>query len=91
MSGIVRWEDPPPQSRHRRPRQFNSAAVAEELRGRPNQWAVVAVNPASVGVASGISGARWRPFRPAGSFEAAHRTAENGDRLVYARYIWRSS
>lgn len=89
MTGVIRWEDPPAAARHRADAEFNGAEVAAELRQRPCEWGLVAINPRSVGLASGISSGRWHAFRPSGSFEAVHRTSPEGDRLIYARFIWR--
>lgn len=85
MSGVVRWEDPPP---HGNRSQWQP--VAEALRERPGEWALIAE-----GLKSGSAGAmsnaikvgRFSCWRPAGTFES--RTSARGDGLtdLYARYV----
>lgn len=84
MSGIV-WAEPP-LGRHTR--AFNYGAVADELRRRPKEWAIVRVMPnsgRSSVVASEINRGRIAAL-PAGDFEAMARNVD-GEYRVYARYV----
>src|SRR5690349_20284852 len=88
MTGIVRWEDLPPDGRHtRRISVCDHAAVAEELREHPGRWALVlAGGAANTAFASLIRSGGLPAYRPAGSFQAAFRTVADEQR-VYARFV----
>lgn len=82
----IRWEEPPrPASRPR----IDYGSIAEELRNRPKEWAIVRVMPdagRSSVVASGISRGKVAAFHPIGAFEAMARLVD-GEYRVYARYV----
>jgi hypothetical protein len=83
LSAVIRWEEPPPDSRggaHIQ-RRYDHEAIARELRAHPNEWAVV----------DGFSNPTWTTligkgkliaYRPAGSFEAISRYG-----VVYVRFV----
>lgn len=86
---VVRWEDPPPHGNARRDRG-GWGIVAEALKARPGEWAVI-----GEGVKHGTAGAlvtritrgqrAW--WSPAGAFEARGRAGTDGLVTVYARYV----
>jgi len=86
----IAWEDPPAGTA--RSGVTDWRRVADELRQRPGQWAVVATRPSS-GAAATIAGAIRKGSRagmPSGAFEARARTVD-GECRVYARYVGESS
>jgi hypothetical protein len=96
MTGVIKWIDPPLQ------RGGHAAVargaddwshVAEELRGRPHQWGVIA-EFAESGKAQGLSFAimhgRYVSFIPTCDFEAVSRK-QDGVSRVYARYVGQPS
>lgn len=88
MSGVIRWEDPPPvEPRSRTDGRTPWAVIAEELRERPGEWGVAyegAHDPTRIQrIKNGYS--PW--FRPAGTFQACQRTRPDGAVTVYARYV----
>lgn len=87
MSGVLRWEDPPPVAvRHQGQRVTAWAVIAYQLRERPGEWAVVYEGSRDMTAVARIkSGKSW--FAPAGSFEAVHRRLPTGGEAIYARYI----
>lgn len=87
MTGVVRWEDPPPHGNTNRDRS-HWTPVAAELRLKPGVWAVIAE-----GVPTGTAGALTHrikggrhPWTPAGAFEARGVTRD-GRSDLYARYV----
>lgn len=93
MTAVVRWEAPPPtRSRNGgRPVDTYSSgyqAIADELRTRPGEWAVVQEfeGRRNVGLATKIRLGSMLCFTPAGDFDAVTR---HGDGIVrvYARYL----
>lgn len=87
-AGLV-WEDPPPDSRGRRPGwadEDDHDAFAAALRARPMRWARLPLTSAGTGTAACIVMARLVAYRPARSFEAVRRTVD-GRSYVYARYV----
>lgn len=92
-SAVVRWEEPPP-SRSRnggRPVGTYSSgyqAIADELRQRPGEWAVVRESATSKGhgLATKIRLGSMYCFTPAGDFEAVERRVDGVNR-TYARYL----
>jgi hypothetical protein len=85
---VIRWETPPPKRSgwhlQRNPRYV---AIADELRGRPNQWALIMTDGKS-GTVGAIKIGKLRAFGPKGSFEA--RGQLNDDKATYtvwARYV----
>lgn len=74
------WQDPPADGRSR------WAEVANALRARPGQWALVA-SGASSSLATQIRSGRRVAFRPARSFEATSRKRPDGKYDIYARAV----
>lgn len=92
---VIRWEEPPHNGRIRaEARAAQWQPVADELRQRPGQWAVIEENYHSA-VAGSMSYVKQGcgPFAPRGSFETKSRTLpDDGSRtarkvLLYARYV----
>jgi hypothetical protein len=95
VSGVLRWEKPPTGKDMRAADQLARwTPVADELRARPGEWAVVAEGDTQdfnriIGYIRGGRG----PFAPEKSFEARQRTeptkGARGGRTgrIYARYI----
>lgn len=84
MTGILRWEDPPPRGATDR---YDWDTIADQLTGQPGRWARVAVAPnasTAAQMARRIRDGLYDPL-PAG-FEATSRTVE-GEARVYARYV----
>lgn len=84
---VIRWEEPPTEHGNGR-HKFQQ--IAEALRARPGEWAVVAEDR-TPGSASGFA-YRVRngfgPFAPRKSFEAkAVGPAMGSSSKVYARYV----
>ena len=83
----LKWEDPPASLQARNRRDWNS--IADGLRTRPHQWAVVAEN-VSASTGTHIRHGRLTAFEPAGAFEARVSGARSEDgraSKVYARYV----
>lgn len=94
---IIRWEAPPPVTTGRKPGSRGEVedrftAVAEALRSRPGEWAVVFEGPngAASGVATRIKSAYSPCLAPTGSFEATYRKGRDAS-VVYARYVGETS
>ncbi len=98
MSGVLRWEDPPPhRNRGRTTANFTRdtapkwPAVAAELREQPGRWGVIRerVGIGSAGpLVRSVTGGLGTAWRPAGYYEAASRKRDDGEGLdVYARYV----
>lgn len=82
----MKWENPAPETRGRKP-LVKYEVIAEELKRRPGEWALVGENLA-MSLGSHISIGRIKAFQPAGAFEGTIRGQENGRALkVYARYV----
>lgn len=86
----IKWATPPGAKRgtgsyHR---SAEWAAVAEELKEHPNQWALVRKETEAC-YGYFIKKARLVAFQPAGSFEATVRKSETNPKKydIYARYI----
>lgn len=93
---IIAWQDPPASGNgHKGGRIVQKwGAVADALRARPGQWALILLLPAADGkrnsTASSLSTIVRKGqggFAPAGGFEAAQRTAPGGEVGVFARYV----
>lgn len=83
---VLRWESPPELTRAgQRPRPVDHEAIAEALRSRPGEWAVIAAGHVQTGLVTQIRGGVVAAYRPAGLFEAVRRTVD-GRVTVYARY-----
>lgn len=78
------WEDPPDITALQVAR-----SLADELRARPGEWAVVSTHP-TMGTAqstsSNIRSGRRAIYRPRFAFDATAREVD-GEYRVYARYI----
>jgi hypothetical protein len=90
VSGVIRWEDPPPPRTSERTyaRAVDWYAIADELRGRPGEWAVAAVRRGSSSAASlawQINHANLAAFK-GDRFEAVARVVGDEAR-IYARYV----
>lgn len=88
---VIRWEEPPKEHGNRRPGQPSKfQPIADALRARPGEWAVVAEGkaPGSAGgfayrIRNGVG-----PFAPAKAFEAkVVGPAGGSSSKVYARYV----
>jgi hypothetical protein len=83
----LKWEDPPASLQARNRRDWNS--IANGLRTRPLEWAIVAEN-VSASTGTHIRHGRLTAFAPAGAFEARVSGARSEDgraSKVYARYV----
>jgi hypothetical protein len=83
VSGVLRWEDPPPPSPPGRRPTTAWSEVAAELRARPHTWALV-YSGTYAGLANRIKQGE-SGFAPAGAFEVT--TRGKAPQLVYVRYI----
>ncbi len=86
----LQWKNPPPDRRGQRGDFIDRwTAVAEQLRTRPDEWALIHTDKAtrtSTIVSRIKNGAA--PFGPPGSFEATSRRNSHANTSdVYARYI----
>ncbi len=86
---IIRWETPPPSSaRNVRPGKY--IRIAEALRQRRGEWAIIS-EEATASLASHINRGALKGFAPRGSYEAKVRV-NSATRLtkrytLYARYV----
>lgn len=80
----LKFVAPPEATRGGGPRK--SREIAEALRARPGEWALVAegVGPS---IAHNIKHGSVSVYQPAGSFEAVSRKGKNGRSDIYARYV----
>lgn len=90
---IVRWEEPPPNQARNGGRPVDTytsrfTAIADELRARPGEWAVVEEieGHRNRGLATKIRLGSMLCFTPAGDFEAVARQAD-GITRTYARFL----
>ncbi len=87
---IIRWENPPATTRRGvgRPRDHTWNQVAEQLRARPGQWAVVEDDmPANrTAIANHIRQGAILAFAPSGTYDATSRSKQ-GRVTIYARYV----
>lgn len=82
----LNWEEPP-ASQYRTRRDWNS--IADSLRAKPNEWAVVAED-VSASTGTHIRYGRLRAFAPAGAFESrvsGARTSDGRADKIYARFV----
>lgn len=89
MSGVLRWEDPPPAIRYGNrpaPTSVDWYRVAAQLRAKPGEWAAVAEAVATNAPAM-IRSANYAAFRPAGAFDSVGRRTADGVYTIYARYL----
>jgi hypothetical protein len=90
---VIRFEDPPTREEHPPTPTFPTTStrygvIADELRARPGEWALIVVY-AMPWIARNVVGfIRRGAFNafPAGQFEAVARTVD-GKHRVYARYV----
>lgn len=90
MSGVLRWEGPPP-TRHGggHCERHNLSDAAPELVARPGEWALLLLaesHGTAAAQAAHIRAGRLVAFRPRGSFEATVRDVD-GEHRVYVRYV----
>lgn len=78
---IIRWEKPPKGGRGRKWQK-----VADDLKSRPGEWALVAES-ASRTLAGNISNGLIVAFRPPRTFEGVGRVNEDKSVDVWARYV----
>lgn len=93
VASVIRWEEPPATesrvstTRRKAPSKYD--LLANELRSRPGQWALV-LDDGSSGKASGLAThirlGQVLCFTPTGDFDAVTRVVD-GKYLVYARYV----
>jgi hypothetical protein len=87
----IRWEDPPP-SKKRTSWAGKYAHIADALRQRPGEWAIVSED-AQGNLASYIKQGTLKGFAPPRSFEAVSRvnpgyeSRNNMRSTIYARFI----
>lgn len=82
------FEEPPASKRGTK--SIHHRRIAAVLRDRPGEWARVRTGTTRSSVdacAHQIRTGRLVPYGPARSFEAVARTMENGQYVVYARYV----
>lgn len=90
MTAVLRWETPPEQVLAGRKFHDGKSALkplAEELRSKPGEWAVVLEGPPgkASAMATHIRLGQVLCFTPTGDFDAlTHKAGEHT--LVYARY-----
>ena len=88
MTGVLRWEEPPPPRTGQRlgRERIPWAVIAQELKDKPGKWAVVHEGAPDPKLATRIEAGLSPWFRPAGTFEATQRS--NGAIFtIYARYV----
>lgn len=93
MSGVIRWEEPPghytPAGRPIGGGHSRWDGVADELRTREGEWALISEESlpgSNRGLATQIRMGQMICFSPAGDFDAEAR-ARDGIRRVWARYV----
>lgn len=92
MSGVLRWEEPPPRRAAGGYPQGRGksrwSGVADELRARPGEWGLIAETSAdeNTGLATQIRMGQMVCFSPAGDFDAECRR-QDGVRRVWAMYV----
>lgn len=85
MSAVEFGELPDRSGRPYTVRTGKWAAIAAELRARPGEWAKVSTstsNGTAYQIASQLRLGKYRPFQPAGQFEAVKRGFD-----VWARFV----
>ena len=79
------WKEP--ETLRRQYRKHDWESIADSLRERPNEWAVVATE-CSHAYATNIRRGRLAPFAPEGSFEAVTKGNEKGRAAeLYVRFV----
>lgn len=88
---VIRWEDPPTEhgnAKPKKPPKFQP--IADALRGRPNEWALIDDSRTHGSAGSFAHHIRngSGPWAPAGTFEAKVIGSAGASRArVYARYV----
>lgn len=80
----IEWKNPP--ASRSGPNGFDWRGVADALRARPGEWALVRKDTSSTH-ATYIKQARIVAFAPAGSFDARSVQVGDGKADIYARFI----
>jgi hypothetical protein len=90
---LIRWETPPPKTNRHAGRPVDTytsryTAIADQLRARPGQWALIEQVEAkrNGGLATKIRMGAMLCFTPAGDFEAVTRQG-GGIVRTYARFL----
>jgi len=88
ISGVIRWEEPPPPRNGQRVdgERVPWAVIAQQLRDAPGRWAVIHEGNPNPKLATRIESGLSPWFRPAGTFEATQRGA-GSTVTIYARYV----
>lgn len=92
MSGVIRWERPPPITRN--PSGFGPAvrdweSIVADLRSKPGEWGLVALcnnRGTASQVANALRTCEYAALWRNGPFEATARHVD-GEARVYARYV----
>lgn len=82
MSAEIEFRDPPPDGRS----SMDWEPIAEALRGRPGEWALVRTK-SGASQAGAINNGRVAALRPIGAFRAISRSDGDGTCDIYARYV----
>lgn len=78
----LKWQDPPQDPRGRKPGHGRWKMVADELRSRPGEWALVLV-----GSASNVQRIKRGEDSMGPGFDATSRRRPDGKFDVYARFV----
>ena len=89
---VIAWQPPKRPVRARTPRGIVSewSPIADELRSRPGEWALIAdvLTPGrATGLATHIRLGQLRAFTPTGDFDALSERQPDGHWWVFARYV----
>ncbi len=80
----LRFVDPPESNQGRAGKH---SQIAEELKARPNEWAIIDED-GHAPLVTYIKSAKGRAYAPAGSFTATSRRKADGKKYtIYAKYI----
>lgn len=90
MKKVIRWEDPPAAKGPGLGAAWGP--VADALRARPGEWALIEEGAPATTTANHVSHGKIAAFRPPGSFEAVARSRGRdsiGQRQhdIYARFV----
>lgn len=90
---VINWEDPPPtpystNARDQPGHSTRFSALAETLKSRPGEWALVftGYKPTASSIASSANQASVKCFRPRGTFQATIRSHRRTTK-VFMRYV----
>lgn len=84
-SSLVRFEEPP-ASKGGRSESPRNREIAEALRSRPGEWALVGENERNDGLAVRIRSGKAKSFAQ-GTWEAKSRSNSDGTVNIYARFV----